>query len=155
MKVFKEKNTTTECSVFTKSSALDNKKVTLTIVCLVLQAGDPPALADISQHATFTYEPGKRLKWDVLMFQTGELGIQVGEEDPLGEALVELQGEVQRELNKSVREVERAHTERDNVRDLLFMFMQYVPYMYTHYIYICVYAICTIYVYTLYIYILM
>ncbi|KAI0228191.1 Centriolin [Lamellibrachia satsuma] len=46
--------------------------------------------------------------------QTGELGIQVGEEDPLGEALVELQGEVQRELNKSVREVERAHTERDN-----------------------------------------
>ncbi|KAK2177182.1 hypothetical protein NP493_614g00022 [Ridgeia piscesae] len=33
--------------------------------------------------------------------QTGELGIQVGEDDPVGEALVELQGKVQRELDKS------------------------------------------------------
>ena len=48
--------------------------------------------------------------------QTGEQGIQVGEDDPVGEALVELQDGVQRELDKSIREVERAHAERDNVR---------------------------------------
>ena len=57
------------------------------------------------------------------MFQTGEQGIQVGEDDPVGEALVELQDGVQRELDKSIREVERAHAERDNVRHILFMFM--------------------------------
>ena len=55
------------------------------------------------------------------MFQTGELGIQVGEDDPVGEALVELQGKVQRELDKSVREVDRAHTERDNVSGVFLM----------------------------------
>ena len=61
---------------------------------------------------------------NVVMFQTGEQGIQVGEDDPVGEALVELQDGVQRELDKSIREVERAHAERDNVRHLLFMFLQ-------------------------------
>ena len=59
---------------------------------------------------------------NVALFQTGEQGIQVGEDDPVGEALVELQDGVQRELDKSIREVERAHAERDNVRYLFIFF---------------------------------
>ena len=61
---------------------------------------------------------------NVALFQTGDQGVQVGEDDPVGEALVELQDGVQRELDKSIREVERAHAERDNVCNLSLVLIQ-------------------------------